>query len=97
MKPLQELDLARVVDVVRGDARDHGLRRPAPEARSEGGLGEILRRPRGAFRCSLSRRSFAAATSFAVDRGGDGKKFEPSSANDPRFSPVSRRRTVYFQ
>ena len=31
-----------MVDVVCGDARDHGLRRPAPEACAEGGLGEIL-------------------------------------------------------
>ena len=42
VKSLQEPYLARVVDVVRGDARDHRLRRPAPDTRVESGLGQSL-------------------------------------------------------
>src|SRR5450759_4427179 len=38
----QELDLARMVKVVRGHARDHGLRRPAPDTRGERALRQIL-------------------------------------------------------
>ena len=38
----KQLDLSRVVEIVRGCARDHGLAGPAPEARGEGVLGQFL-------------------------------------------------------
>src|SRR5450759_4627921 len=38
----KQLDLSRVVEIVRGRARDHGLAGPAPEARGEGVLGQFL-------------------------------------------------------
>ena len=49
------------------------------------------------FRCSSSRSARAAFQSFSVGAAGGANQLLPFWGNDPRFSPVSIRRTAYFQ
>ncbi len=49
------------------------------------------------LRCSAARMSMSAFHAASVSSMGREKKLLPGSANEPRFSPVSRRRATYFQ
>jgi len=94
------LDLARVVEVVGGDAREDravarlGARVTTSRSRS--------RKPAIAsriVRCISTSIRTSSRQTASVSNPSDGRwnQFEPLSGNEPRVSPRKRRRTVYFQ
>ncbi len=48
-------------------------------------------------RCVSANNWMSAFHAFALTCCGRAIQFDPSSGNDPRFEPVSRRHATYFQ
>ena len=98
MQPLEKLDLPGVINVVVGDAVNQG-REAEFAARGEfrqaldGNAATAWRKSR----CSSSSRAVNPFHWLSLRLDGTANQLLPFNRNEPRFSPVSRRRTAYFQ
>ena len=91
-KSLQQLNLAGVIQIVRGDARDQRKVADRAAARRDR---EVARRQ--VARCISPSTATSALSAATLVSRGRAIQFDPSSGNDPRAPPVSRRNAMYFQ
>src|SRR5438128_791493 len=94
----QQLNLSRVIQIVRGDAADVlrvGPARP-PAARADARRGQAAMTYRSSRCCSLSSATSRRQARASVTAGRAGQLL-PARGNESVASRASRRRTMYFQ